>query len=96
MIKKYIGVLLVLLPITVSSLLFVLNLEYSWYYSKNYKAYDLIHSIISFLMVVIGISFLLKKDRAIFIIMLAMIFIVYQSLGWSFNSKRYVSLLGKR
>jgi len=93
MIKKYIGVLLVLLPITVSSLLFVLNLEYSWYYSKNYKAYDLIHSIISFLMVVIGISFLLKKDRAIFIIMLAMIFIVYQSLGWSFNSKRYVSLL---
>ncbi|TRY15322.1 hypothetical protein [Shewanella hanedai] len=93
MIKKYLGFLLVLLPVLIGTLLSLSNLEYSWFYSEKYKLYDLIYSTACLCIIIIGIALLSKKRNASLNILFLICFIVYQTLGWNFDTKRYISLI---
>jgi len=78
--KQYTGLFLILVPVLIGILLFKFNLEYFWYYSKHYKAYDLLYSAINFIIFIIGVSLFFKTSRASFAILFATVFITYQVL----------------
>ncbi|MGB1263177.1 MAG: hypothetical protein ACPG52_09725 [Cognaticolwellia sp.] len=93
MIKQYLGLFLIILPIVIGSFMLIRDLEYVWFYSINYKVYDLTYAIFSLLLMVVGLALFYQKRAASAIILFSTLFIVYQVLGWNFSTQRYLSLL---
>lgn len=91
MIKSIIGWILVTYPIVIASFFFIYNLEYSWYFSENYKTYDLIYSILGFTGFLIGVKFVSKNKNKSLLVIITTAFIIYQILGWEFDAKRSLS-----
>jgi hypothetical protein len=73
--------------------MFAFDVEFIWLYSKNYKIYDLIYAMVSFLILLSGIILFYKNGRATLVVLCSLIFIVYQVLGWSVDSRRYLAMI---
>jgi hypothetical protein len=91
MIKSIVGFLFIVHPVAVASLFFMYNLEYFWYFSENYKIYDLIYSLFSFIVFIIGVRLLSNSSNLTLLILITTLFIIYQAVGWRFNTIRTVS-----
>lgn len=93
MMKKIFGIICIFHPLVFSIILNEFGFEYSWYFTEHYKLYDLIYSITSFLIFSTGILLLLNHYKITVVIFCSTVFIVYQVLGWNFDTHRYLSSL---
>jgi len=93
MIKYFIGWILIFFSLAVPIVFFTHNLEFSWYFSESYKIYDLIYSLFSFIAFISGLRMISKKSNLTSIILIAIIFVVYQILGWQVDTQRFISSL---
>lgn len=91
--KNIFGFFLILLPIAISITMDIFNLEHQWYLSKNFKIYDLCYSTLCFFVVFIGSTYAFNYRKASIFVILLTVFVVYQTLGWSFNIKRSIAKL---
>lgn len=89
MLKKIIGLILLLHPLYVPVLLFVYRVEFFWYWSDNYNIYDFIYACFGFGLFVIGIILFFKKSRPSIVIGALSIFVVYQTFSMRADIRRY-------
>lgn len=91
--KIIIGSLLIFFPLAISLVSMVGELEYFWYFDDDHQRYDLIHSVISFIIIMIGVYLVLDEHKKMFIYFLTMCFVFYQSLASVFSPPRYLALI---
>jgi hypothetical protein len=89
--SKLLGLLLIILPIILVTLLGINDMEYLWYFSDHYKFYDLIKSTVLLLIVMVGAVLAFKDGALYFNFAIGFSFILFQTFAWSFDSQRYLS-----
>ena len=92
--KKVLGFILVLFPISVFLVMHALHYDYFWRFSEGAKSVDLVHTIINFVIILIGYKLLATKLDCTLLIFFLTCFIVYQIFGWHWQSsaKQYIQL----
>jgi hypothetical protein len=88
---KLFGLLLIILPVTFVIVLGINNMEYAWYFSENYRLYDLIKSATFMLTVMIGIALTFGRSASYLNFVMGISFVFIQTLAWSFDTHRYLS-----
>jgi hypothetical protein len=93
MIKKISGTVLLLHPILIPVMLFNSQLEFFWYWSENYRLYDLIYASISLMGFLAGIVLVRNKPKVSIFILVTYFFIMYQLVADSFKINRFVDTI---
>lgn len=90
---KFLGLLLICLPLIIFTAMRANSSEFFWYLSSGHKIYDLMYAVLLFLVVALGIRLIAGKRHFVVNVFFCTIFVVYQILGWTFDSYRHISLL---
>lgn len=88
---KLFGFLLIALPIILVIVLGVNDMEYAWYFSENYRLYDLIKSTILMLIMMIGMAIAFGRAASYLNFAIGLCFVFFQTFSWSFDTHRYIS-----
>jgi len=91
--KKIIGILCLFYPFLTWIALAVCDVEYFWYFFENFKTIDLMHSLVVFLIFVLGLnlvnSSLSSKSYILFFVSIPFLF--YLMIRWEFTTTHYIA-----
>lgn len=92
--SKFIAILCMLLPLISKMFMYSNDLEFAWYFSENYKVYELVHEAVYYFIFITGVALLWRNESTVAIYMSMFgLFLGYQILVWQLEDGRYDSSL---
>jgi hypothetical protein len=91
--KKLIGMLFLFYPITISLVFINFDTEFFWYLDDNYKIFDLLYSLLSFIIFCTGIILVNFKVKDYLIFAFSLLFVFYQTMIWGIEPQRFMTKL---
>lgn len=88
--SKWIGTLIVLLPVAVLVVMGLSDLKFFWYFSEHYLWYNLGLSLVGLMYVCFGVYVLFPRSKYLVMLGLFLIFTFYQTFQFGWQSPRFI------